>query len=259
VSLDFEAGSRATPEPLGDGGDLASISWLAWVCRKRDIDPDLAPSRGEDVGRLRLSVVPPRKHKGTVAKLALPEHEAAFQLCHTMLVQHIEQDGRQLISRTPAQNFGPLKRSPVLVSSSLSRTRTIFPSRSTLRQRRARSSPRLMPCVVRPARAHRAGAPCSSVGQVLHLLRGEDSHLVGVNLRCPLDLDRNRCAWPMVRALNPLSPSGRPLPGLFLFGQCALFLGGGCFRFGVVLRLARWAGLGLFCLQTRHDAVHTCE
>jgi hypothetical protein len=39
---------------------------------------------------------------------------------------------------------------------------------------------------------------------------------------------------------------------------CALFLGR-YLRFGVILRLARWAGLGLFCLQTRSDAGHTCE
>ena len=37
-----------------------------------------------------------------------------------------------------------------------------------------------------------------------------------------------------------------------------LFLGG-CLRFGVILRLARGTGLGLFCLQTRSDAGHTCE
>jgi hypothetical protein len=39
---------------------------------------------------------------------------------------------------------------------------------------------------------------------------------------------------------------------------CALFLGR-YLRFGVILRLARWTGLGLFCLQTRSDAGHTCE
>jgi hypothetical protein len=83
---------------------------------KRDIDPvllgDVAPSRGDDVGRLQRSAVPPRKHKGMVAKLALPEHEAASQLCHTMLVQHIEHDGRQADIADAGPELRPFEAQP---------------------------------------------------------------------------------------------------------------------------------------------------
>ena len=79
-----------------------------------------------------------------LAGLANAKHEQFFRLLALELAQLGERERRQLTVRV-LSFFGALKRMPVFVCSRLSITRRKPRSRSTLRQRKANTSPRRMP------------------------------------------------------------------------------------------------------------------